>query len=123
MALNTPHARRHLRRLLRRGFVLVPYGRTEVALERSDERGTVAYTGTIAQAIALAAGRRQPTAGGWNGEAGSASEDLISWSDLPRASRPRGRGRAAAHRPARLAADRARMAAEDAARGYDRDLE
>lgn len=120
--LNTPHARRHLRRLIRRGFALVLHGPTEVALERTDKRGTVAYTGTIAQAIALAAGRRQPTSGGWNGEAGADSEDLISWSDLPRASRPRARGRAAANRPARLVADRARMDAEDAARGYDRDL-
>lgn len=128
MALNTPHARRHLPRLLRRGFTTYIIGTgtgPRMGLSITDrDGGTRDYVGTPAQAIALAAGRRAATGGGWNGESGAASEDLTYWIGGPmHDSHRRGRGRSEVRRATRLAADRARMDAEDAARGYDRDME
>ena len=128
MALNTPHARRHLPRLLRRGFTTY-ISRTGsgpgMGLSITDPDGSTRdYVGTPAQAIALAAGRRAATGGGWNGESGAASEHLTYWMGGPmRTSRRRGRGRSETRRVIRHAADQARMDAEDAARGYDRDME
>lgn len=120
MALNTPHARRHLPRLLRRGFTTYISGTgTGPGMGLSITElggGTRDYVGTPAQAIALAAGRRAATGGGWNGEAGAASEHLTYWIGGPMHTSRRGRGRAEVRRTAR-------MAAENAALGHDRDME
>jgi len=83
MALNTPHARRHIARLLRRGFTTYATGTGSgpgLGLSKTDADGSTRdYVGTPAQAIALAAGRRAATGGGWNGVSGAESQRLTYW--------------------------------------------
>jgi hypothetical protein len=102
----TPHARRHLPRLARRGFtfilekeacLLAPKQENAEGLEeRVEYRGR-----SLAQAVAVATGHG-PGKWSWNRKTGAESASVLTYQEPTQSNRRRSRGRATARLPSRV---------------------